>query len=142
MTGAVEREARWEAAVTVNITLAIPGCLPATIGSEKLSVLRSVYSLAPRESPRMFGEISRWIGYRRELRRRWQEDARRLLLAEEANAYYEAQRRATRSRVRHDRPGFYHWAKVAAEVARLSPEVEMNIATLRAIVSEEERRSR
>ena len=88
----------------------------------------------------MFGKIARWIGYRRDLRRRWQEDARRLLLAEEANAYYEAQRRAARSRVRCDRAEFYHWAKVAAEVARLSPEVEMNIDVVRRVVFEEERR--
>lgn len=34
----------------------------------------------------------------------------------------------------------YHWAKVAAEIARLSPRVEMDMATLRAIVAEEKRR--
>jgi len=88
----------------------------------------------------MFRKIARWIAYRRDLRGRWQEDARRLLLAEETNAYYEAQRRATRSRVRRNRAEFYHWAKVAAEVARLSPEVEMNIDVVRRVVFEEERR--
>lgn len=90
----------------------------------------------------MFQSFRCWLDDRRALRRRWQEDARRLLEAEETNAYYEAQRRATRYRVRDDRAEFYHWAKVAAEVARLSPEVEMDIAALRAIVSEEERRRR
>ncbi|MGB3390346.1 MAG: hypothetical protein WBA88_20460 [Pseudaminobacter sp.] len=90
----------------------------------------------------MFAVITRWIAYRHYLRRRWREDARRLLVAEELGAYYEAQRRATRARVRGEKAEFYHWAKVAAEVARLSPEVEMNIVTLRAIVSEEEGRSR
>lgn len=89
----------------------------------------------------MFGKIARWIAYRRDLRRRLQEDARRLLLAEETNAYYEAQRRAAHSRVRRERAEFYHWAKVAAEVARLSPEVEMNIDVVRRVVFEEERRS-
>jgi hypothetical protein len=90
----------------------------------------------------MFEAITSWIDYRRDLRRRWREDARRLLAAEERGAYYEAQRRATRARVRGEKSEFHHWAKVAAEVARLSPQVEMNIAMLRAIVSEEERRSR
>jgi hypothetical protein len=90
----------------------------------------------------MLAAITSWIDRRRALRRRWQKDARRLLMVEETNAYYEAQRRATRYRVRGDKAEFYHWAKVAAEIARLSPHVEMNIATLRAIVSEEERRSR
>lgn len=90
----------------------------------------------------MFGIFRRWIGHRRDLRQRWQEDARRLLGAEETEAYYEAQRRATQARVRGDRNEFYHWAKVAAEVARLSANVEMDIAVLRTIVAEEERRHR
>jgi len=90
----------------------------------------------------MLAAITSWIDRRRALRWRWQEDARRLLMAEESNAYYQAQRRATLYRMRGDKVEFYHWAKVAAEVARISPEVEMNIVTLRAIVSEEERRSR
>ncbi|MCB1469706.1 MAG: hypothetical protein KDK08_21735 [Rhizobiaceae bacterium] len=89
----------------------------------------------------MFAAIARWIGYRRDLRRRWQDDARRLLEAEETNAYYEAQRRATRFRMRGDKTEYWHWAKVAAEVARLSPQVEMDMMTLRAIVAEEERRT-
>lgn len=89
----------------------------------------------------MFTTIARWIEYRRALRRRWKDDAHRLLEAEETNAYYEAQRRATRSRMRADKTEYWHWAKVAAEVARLSPEVEMDLTTLRAIVAEEERRS-
>lgn len=90
----------------------------------------------------MLTAIARWIEHHRDLRRRWQEDARRLLVAEEINAYYEAQRRATRSRVRGDKVEYWHWAKVAAEVARLSPEVKMELDTLRMIVAEEERRRR
>lgn len=89
----------------------------------------------------MFGAVSRWIDYRRQLRRRWLDDARMLLAVEETNAYYEAQRRATRARLRGDKSEFYHWAKVAAEVARISPQAEMDIAVLRHIVAEEERRS-
>ncbi|TDR29109.1 hypothetical protein DES43_1498 [Aquamicrobium defluvii] len=77
---------------------------------------------------------------RRDRRRRWRQDALHLLSVEGSNAYYEAQRRATRARLAGDRSEFFHWAKVAAEVARLSPEVEMDIAVLRTVVAEEENR--
>jgi hypothetical protein len=90
----------------------------------------------------MLGRLRHWIDHRRALRKCWQYDAKRLLAAEETNAYYEAQRRATRARVRSDRTEFYHWAKVAAEIARLSPQVEMNITVLKRIVDDEERRNR
>lgn len=89
----------------------------------------------------MFAVISRWLERRRAIRRRWQADARRLAAAEEANAYYQAQRRAARARVRGERTEFYHWAKVAAEIARISPQAEMDIKMVTAIVAEEERRS-
>lgn len=88
----------------------------------------------------MLAVITSWIDRRRALRHRRKEDALRLLTTEETNAYYEAQRRATRYRVRGDRAEFYHWAKVAAEIARLSPRVEMYLGMLRRIVAEEERR--
>lgn len=85
--------------------------------------------------------IRRWLEHRRAIRRRWQADARRLAAAEEANACYEAQRRAARARVRGEKAEFYHWAKVAAEIARISPRAEMDIEKVTAIVAEEERRS-
>jgi hypothetical protein len=53
----------------------------------------------------------------------------------------EAQRRAARARARGDKADFYHWAKVAAEIARISPQAEMDIQMVTAIVAEEERRS-
>lgn len=84
----------------------------------------------------MPGIFRRWIEARRVLRLRRREDARRLL----ATAYYEAQRRATRARMRGDRSEFYHWAKVAAETAGLSPHVQMDMSVLRTIVADEERR--
>lgn len=56
-----------------------------------------------------------------------------------ANACYEAPRRA--ARVRGEKAEFYHWAKVAAEIARISPQAEMDIDIETAIVAEEERRS-
>ena len=88
----------------------------------------------------MFAIFRRWAEARRRLRRRWQDDARRLLAAEETEAYYEAQRRATRARLRGDRSELYHWAKVAAETARLSPQVQMDLGTLQQVVADEESR--
>ncbi|WEX12130.1 hypothetical protein [Chelativorans sp. AA-79] len=85
--------------------------------------------------------IRRWFEHRSAIRRRWQADARRLAAAEGPNAYYEAQRRAVLARVRGETTEFYHWAKVAAEVARISPQAEIDIEMVTAIVAEEERRS-
>ena len=73
------------------------------------------------------------------IRRRWQAEARALVASDEVNAYYEAQRRAARARLRDDRAEFHHWAKVAAEVARIAPLAEMDIEVVRAIVRDEER---
>jgi len=89
----------------------------------------------------MLAAISRWIERQRIIRRRWQADARALIASDEVDAYYEAQRRAARARRCGDRAEFYHWAKVAAEIARIAPRAEMDIALLRAIVAEEERRA-
>ena len=41
--------------------------------------------------------------------------------------------------VRTDRAEFYHWAKVAAEVARIAPLAEMDIDVVHTVVAEEER---
>ena len=73
------------------------------------------------------------------IRHRWQADARALVAADEAGAYYDAQRQAARARVSGDKAEFYHWAKVAAEVARIAPLAEMDIDVVRAVVAEEER---
>jgi hypothetical protein len=88
----------------------------------------------------MLKSIGRWLERRRAIRRRWKADARVLVCADEAEAYYEAQRRASRARIRGDRAEFYHWAKVAAEVARIAPFAEMDIDVLQALVADEERR--
>lgn len=88
----------------------------------------------------MLAGIMRWAERRRTLRRRWQAEARALVVADEVNAYYEAQRRAARARLQDDRAEFYHWAKVAAEVARIAPLAEMDIEMVRAVVRDEERR--
>lgn len=87
----------------------------------------------------MLAAIGKWVERRRSIRRRWQADARALADADMHNVYYEAQRRAARARVRNDRAAFYHWAKVAAEVARIAPLAGMDIDVVRAVVAEEER---
>lgn len=87
----------------------------------------------------MLEMIGRWLERRRMIRRRWQADARALVAADQTGAYYDAQRRAARARVCGDRDEFYHWAKVAAEVARITPFAEMDIEMVRAVAAEEER---
>lgn len=58
------------------------------------------------------------------------------------HAYYEAQRLAARNRAMQDRSGFWHWAKVASEVARLSSAAEMDLKVVQAIADEELRKYR
>ena len=87
----------------------------------------------------MIGAISRWIERRARIRVAWKDDAGMLLEQFGMHAYYTAQRLAARSRFRGDREGFWHWAKVAAEVARISPDVEMDMAIVERIVEEERR---
>lgn len=87
----------------------------------------------------MLNSIREWIGKRRALRRLWQSDARALLQQDERNAYYNAQRLAARCRARGDQMSFFHWAKVASEIARLSPNAKMDMTVVQAIVDEEMR---
>lgn len=84
-----------------------------------------------------FNFINQWLEHRRASRRRWQADARGLIQQDEPSAYYLAQRRAARSRAARDRAEFIHWAKVAAEVARISSVAEMDQSVVEAIVEEE-----
>ena len=86
----------------------------------------------------VFTTIHRWVQHRNAIRRRWQADARHLAAADEVNAYYEAQRRAARARHHGDRDEFYHWVKVAAEVAYISPLAEMDFDVVRRIADEED----
>lgn len=81
--------------------------------------------------------IKRWIEHRRQIRERWQRDARRLIEDDENGAYYAAQRLAARSRAQRDWSGFSHWAKVAAEIARISAVAEMDLNKVKEIVDEE-----
>lgn len=84
----------------------------------------------------MLRAISAWVERWRAVRRRWQEDARRLVRLHGPTAYYEAQRLAARSRA-IEGGQFLHWAKVAAEVARIEPTAEMDIDVVQSIVDRE-----
>ncbi len=87
--------------------------------------------------PFMIAAITRWLDRRREIRRRWQSDARMLAADQPRTAYYEAQRRAAYARTQQDRQMFWHWSKVAAEVARICPTAEMDLETLKGVVDRE-----
>lgn len=85
----------------------------------------------------LVGLLRRWIGYRRAIRRRWKEDAKRLAASDPVGAYYEAQRRAQRNRAQGHSAEYWHWAKVASEVARIEPRAEMDFEVVKAIADEE-----
>lgn len=87
----------------------------------------------------MFRRLAAWIEKRKQIRQRWQQDARAMIGAHGRHAYYEAQRLAARSRARGNRSEFWHWAKVASEIARLSPVAEMDMKVVQAIADEEMR---
>lgn len=90
----------------------------------------------------MFRALAGWIEKRRQIRQRWQQDARAMIERHGRHAYYEAQRLAARSRAQGDKSGFWHWAKVASEVARLSPAAEMDMKVVQTIADEEMREHR
>jgi hypothetical protein len=81
--------------------------------------------------------LNEWIDRRRQIRRRWQADVRRLVAQDAAGPYYEAQRRAARARAQGDRGEFLLWAKAAAEIARIAPNAEIDISIVKRIVYEE-----
>lgn len=81
--------------------------------------------------------LRQWIERRRAIRRRWQEDARRLAATDPVNAYYEAQRRAARSRAQDLTNEYWHWAQVASEVARIEPRAKMDFEVVKAIADQE-----
>ncbi len=87
----------------------------------------------------MFHRLAAWIERRKQIRQRWQQDARAMIAAHGRLAYYEAQRLTARSRSQGNGSEFWHWAKVASEVARLSPAVEMDMKVVQAIADEEMR---
>lgn len=90
----------------------------------------------------MFRSLTDWIEKRRQIRRGWQRDAQTMVERHGRHAYYEAQRLAARSRAIRDKSDFWHWAKVASEVARLSPVAEMDMKMVQEITDEEMRKHR
>jgi hypothetical protein len=87
----------------------------------------------------MFRRLAAWIEKRRQIRQRWQQDARAMIVKHGHHAYYEAQRLAARCRAQGNGSEFWHWAKVASEVTRLSPDAEMDMKVVQAIADEEMR---
>lgn len=89
----------------------------------------------------MISSLMQWLEKRRGLRQLWKADAQMLVERDERNAYYTAQRLAARSRVAGDQTSFFHWTKVASEIARRSPLAEMDFSIVEEIVAEEFKKS-
>lgn len=85
----------------------------------------------------MFKALLSFIDRRKAIRRRWEADATILIARNERSAYYDAQRLAWKGRCKGERPEYWHWAKVASEVARRSPIAEMELSVVDAIAAEE-----
>lgn len=81
--------------------------------------------------------LTRWLAHRLTIRRRWQADARLIAISDPAGSYYEAQRRAFHSRSTGDLDLFWHWSKVASEIARIEPRAEMDFTVLKALSDQE-----
>jgi len=88
----------------------------------------------------MWGTISKWLEQRQAAKARVRGDAHALLAKNPATAYYDAQRLAARARFAGDGKKFVHWARVAAEVARIG-DSPMDLEVVRAIMDEEEHRA-
>jgi hypothetical protein len=88
-----------------------------------------------------FSAISRWFERRRAFRALCREEARNLLQLNPHTAYYDAQRIAARARFSGDGQAFIHWARVAAEIVRISNN-PMDRKIVEQIVDEEERSAR
>lgn len=85
----------------------------------------------------MITALKGWIAARRNIRRRWQSDARMLAVDQPRTSYYEAHRRAAAARSAGNAADFWHWNKVAAEVARICPIADMDLETVKRIVDQE-----
>jgi hypothetical protein len=60
----------------------------------------------------------------------------------QAGSYYEAQRRAFHSRSTGELDEFWHWSKVASEIARIEPRAEMDFSVVEALSDQEKARRR
>jgi len=74
--------------------------------------------------------LERW----RASRARWKADARRLIAIDKVTAFHAAQVEIMRARKAGDRAEAWHWAKVAAEVARICPEADLDADRCRAAI--------
>ena len=81
--------------------------------------------------------LTRWLAHRRAIRQRWQAAARLLTISDRVGSYYEAQRRVFHCRCTVDLDEFWHWSKVASEIARIEPRAEMGFAVLEAFSDQE-----
>lgn len=81
----------------------------------------------------MLSALFRWLQRRRDIWRRWQVGARRLIDGEGASCLLF---RGTQPKA-GDRVGFWHWAKVASESQGSPPFAEIDRAVLQRIVDEE-----
>jgi hypothetical protein len=87
------------------------------------------------------GAFVRWFDRRRAFRELCREEARNLLALNPHTAYYDAQRIAASARFAGDAQAFIHWARVAAEIARISDD-PIDRKIVEQIVDEEERSAR
>jgi hypothetical protein len=78
-----------------------------------------------------------WLRSHRMRRLIVMQSAAELLRKAPATAYYDATRAAARARFSRDTEGFWHWSRVAAEVARLS-DCPMDLDEVKRIVAEEQ----
>jgi hypothetical protein len=85
----------------------------------------------------MIRVLTRRLPHRRAIRRRWQADVRLLAISDPAGSYYEAQRRPFHSRSTGDLNEFWHWSKVASEIALIEPRADMDFAVLKALSDQE-----
>jgi hypothetical protein len=84
--------------------------------------------------------LKRWIARQREIRRRWRANASRLVRLDPQTAYLWGPTTGGAIPRSGDASEFLHWTKVAAEVARIAPAAEMEIAVVQAIFDDEMRR--
>lgn len=81
--------------------------------------------------------LTRWIIHCRAIKKRWQVDARLLATLDPRGSNYKAQRHTFRSRADGDLAEFWHWSKVASEVARIDPRAKTDFAVLKDLADQE-----
>lgn len=72
----------------------------------------------------MFGSL---FGLWQARRARWKTDAKRLVAIDPLTAFHAAQVEVARAKSVQDRAEAWHWMKVAAEVARICAEADLDV---------------